>query len=155
MRIGVWALGALLLFQGIAWADDTELLREIEITRAMTDAQRKALVADAMDLSASEAEIFWPLYRDYRNEMSAAGDRFVRLITEFTEDSANLTDEQAAGYLDEWLSVDAQLRQVRNKHVKKFRKKLPASTVLRFFQIDNKLNQLILIQLAEAIPLAE
>jgi hypothetical protein len=143
-----------LLAAGAVWAGDADLMKEIEMTRAITDAERKALVAEAMQLDEGESQVFWKLYRDYRAEMAGVGDRMVDLIVEYGQSYTKLSNAQAAEMLDEWLSIEEEAHKVRRQHVKKFRKELSESTVLQFFQIDNKLTQLIRVQLAAEIPVA-
>ena len=42
----------------------------IEMQRQVTEAQRTMIVTDNVPLTISEAEEFWPLYREYRAEVA-------------------------------------------------------------------------------------
>jgi hypothetical protein len=136
--------------------DDAErdITNEIELTRAAIQLRRQALVTSAMDLGAKEAEVFWPLYREYRMEMLKVNDRFVTLLTSYLESYDNLTDPQANKLLDDYLSIEKARTGVKSKYLSKFRKALPGRKVARFFQIDNKLDAVINADLAANIPLA-
>ena len=59
-----------------------------------------------MDLETKEAEVFWPLYREYRTEMLKVNDRFVTLLTSYLESYDNLTDQQANKLLDDYVSIE-------------------------------------------------
>ena len=83
---------------------------------------------------------YWPLYREYRTEMAKVNDRFVRLLTGYLESYDNLTDEAASKMLGEYLSIDRARNSVKTKYVPLFGKVIPAKQVVRFFQIDNKLD---------------
>lgn len=137
-------------------ADDAErdITNEIELTRAAIQLRRQALVTSAMDLGAKEAEVFWPLYRDYRTEMARVNDRFVTLLTGYLESYDSLTDQQANKLLDDYLGIEKARTGVKGKYLSKFRKVLPGRKVARFFQIDNKLDAVISADLAANIPLA-
>jgi hypothetical protein len=107
-----------------------------------------------MGLTDEQARGFWPAYREYREQMARVGDRLLDVIEEFVEAEASLTDEQATRLLDEFLAAKAQEVSVRRKHARKFRKLLPPSLVLRFFQLENKLDAVVNYELAESVPLA-
>ena len=142
-----------LLITGPAWAAlpgtaDTHAMRA-ELQR-----QRQDIVAGVLDLTDDEALAFWPSYRDYRVEMARLGDRTVKLIDEFVASSDKLTDAQAGRLVDEHLAIQAERVAVRQRHVKVFRKILPATKLARFVQIENKLDATIDQELAMAIPMA-
>ena len=131
-----------------------ELTGDIELTRAAIQVRRQALVTAAMDLQAPEAEIFWPLYREYRVAMAKVNDRFVKLLVGYMQNYDELTDAEAARIMDEYLAIERARNGVKTKYVPRFRDKLPARKVVRFFQFDNKLDSIINADLAGVIPLA-
>jgi hypothetical protein len=135
-------------------SDAGELAGKIELTRAEIQVRRQALVTAAMDLQAPEADIFWPLYRDYRVAMAKVNDRYVKLLMSYLQKYDDLTDVDATRLMDEYLSIERARNGVKAKYVPLFREKLPARKVARFFQVDNKLDAIINADLASVIPLA-
>jgi hypothetical protein len=135
--------------------DDDDFTAETALTRAAIQVRRQALVTAAMDLDGKEAEAFWPLYRDYRNEMAKVGDRLVRLINDYADAYDTITDEQAGKMLDEYLSIQRATNEVKAAWVPRFRQIMPARKVARFFQVDNKLDAVVNSQLAAGIPLVK
>jgi hypothetical protein len=133
---------------------EPDLTSDIELTRASIQLRRQAIVTSVMDLAPKEADAFWPLYREYRLEMAKVGDRVSKLLVQYADQYDTLTDEQAAGIMKEWLSVERAKLGVKDKYVSRFRKILPARKVMRFFQTDNKLDAVINAQLASIVPLA-
>ena len=133
---------------------EPDLTSDIELTRASIQLRRQAIVTSVMDLAPKEADAFWPLYREYRLEMAKVGDRVSKLLVQYAEQYDTLTDEQAAGIMKEWLSVEKAKTSIKDKYVSRFRKILPARKVMRFFQTDNKLDAVINAQLASIVPLA-
>ena len=57
-----------------------EAMEDIQLTRTVIQAERQALVTQAMDLTPEEMQGFWPLYRTYRLEAAKVGDRIVTLL---------------------------------------------------------------------------
>lgn len=47
---------------------------EIEVVRGVLKADRKVVVAEAMQLTEAESAAFWPPYRGYRTEMDKLGE---------------------------------------------------------------------------------
>jgi len=124
------------------------------LTRAAIQVRRQALVTVVMDLGPKEADVFWPLYREYRAEMAKVNDRFVKLLLGYLDNYDTLTDDAASRLLDEYLSIDRARNSVKSKYVPRFGKLIPAKQVARFFQIDNKLDAVINAELAQLVPLA-
>jgi len=76
------------------------------------------------------------------------------LIKEYMQNS-NITEEQADGLSKRWVEVDASVVQLRLKYIPIFRKALSAKGTAMFFQIDRRVQMMIDLQLASAIPLIQ
>jgi hypothetical protein len=134
----------------MAQVSDTDFLQQL---RADIQTDRQALVAANLGLTDAEGEAFWPIYRQYRAEMGAVGDRMQKLIMDYAEVWETPTDEQAGAMIDEFLAIRKQELKVRKSYLKKFRNVLSEVKVARFVQIENKIDAIIAIGLADAIPL--
>jgi len=139
-----------------ATADDNDgdLMSDLALTRAAIQVRRQALVTSAMDLDDKEAQVFWPLYRDYRQAMAKVGDRTTNLIVSYLGTYENLSDDAAKRMLDEYLRIEKERTAVKTKYVSRFRKIMPQRKVARFFQVENKLDAFMNAELAQMIPLA-
>jgi predicted restriction endonuclease len=129
----------------------------IEVTRAAIKAERRAIVSLNLELTNAESQAFWPVYDEYWVQMKKIGDREVLLIEDFAKNYKyeSLSDEKAEEMIKEMLSIMKDENQLKRKYVKKFQKALPAKKVLRYYQIENKLDAMINIDLAATIPLAK
>jgi len=125
----------------------------IQMLRAEVGQDRREVVKHAMLLTESESKIFWPLYDEYRAEMTKLGDRRVRLITDFAANRNSMSEDEASRLTKESLDIDKERIAVKEDYVKKMSKVLSARTVARFFQIDSKLDAIVNAQLAANIPL--
>ena len=135
--------------------EDGDIRKEIQLTRQAIQNERQTMVTQTMDLTPEEADAFWPLYRDWRAKVAGLGDRQVKLITDFSEKYDSLADEDAAAIIDEWISIEDQHLKLTKQHLKRFRKVLPEKKVMRFMQIENKMDAVIEFELAGSIPLAK
>jgi hypothetical protein len=127
---------------------------EIELMRSVAQTERKALVEQAMHLTAEESTAFWPVYNTYRAEIVKVSDQLVKLVTDYAALRDTLTDAQARTLLTDYLAFEQALLTVRKKYVKRFSKVLPMVKVMRFYQVENKLDLLQRLGAASQIPLA-
>ena len=126
---------------------------EIALTRQQIQSDRQEIVASNLQLSDSEAKTFWPLYRAYRQEIAVVGDKYVKVLEDYAANYKTLTNQQASTMLDQSLSILAEENKIMTKHAKKMRETISAKTVARFFQIENQLNNMLRLELADEIPL--
>ena len=102
-----------------------------------------------------QAAGFWPLYREYRGEMDLIGDRIAKLITDFVATYGVMTDEKATAMVAEFLAIQKDTLKVKNKYTPRFTRIMPAKSVLRFYQIENKMDAIVMMDLADQIPLSK
>ena len=126
---------------------------EIEVLRSLLKVDRKVVIAEAMQLTEAESAAFWPRYREYRAEMDKIGDGIVKLVLEYADAYPNVPEDRAEKLLKNYLALENDLVKVRAKHLKKIAKVLPASKVLRFAQLENRLDLALRLQMASAVPL--
>jgi hypothetical protein len=130
-----------------------EAVEEIYLTRAQIQAERQAIVSGAMDLTAEEMEAFWPLYREYRVEAAKIGDRVLALIMRYAANYDEMTDKAADKLVSDFVKIEQARANLKAKFLPRFKKVLPAKKVARFYQVENKLDILILNEMADNVPL--
>jgi len=136
-------------------ADLSEYTAEIEAARTIMKTERKILIMREMTLTAEEAEAFWPLYDNYVNERRALGDLRVKIITDYAANYESMTNELARQLGDDSLKYDTKALKLKKSYLKKFRRIMPEIKVIRYFQLENKLDAIIDFDLAAQIPLME
>jgi len=130
-----------------------EAMEDIQLTRVVIQAERQAIVTRAMDLTPEEMEAFWPVYREYRLEAIKVGDRIITLIQRYAANYDELTDAEADKLLTDFVKIEQTRAGLRAKFLPKFKKVLLPKKVARFYQLEHKLDILILSEIAEAVPL--
>jgi hypothetical protein len=140
--------------QSAAAAAKAQEQEEILFARIDIDSLRQTLVTTGMDLTPVEMQAFWPLYREYRLEAAKFGDRVTAMITTFADNYEQLTDEVADKLLAEFVSIEQARASLKADYLPKFKKVLPPRKVMRFYQIENKLDIAVLADVTEQVPLA-
>ena len=131
----------------------SDLEPAIQMLRQEVGKDRREIVKANMLLTNSEATRFWPIYDEYRADMTKIGDRRVKLITDYAANRNSMSEDEAHRLLKEALDVDKERIELKESYVKKFSKELSARTTARFFQIDQKLDAALDAALAARIPL--
>ena len=127
----------------------------IEVIRQQVAANREALVAENLNLTEAESENFWPVYRRFQNERAGLVDRRVAILTRFRDEFETLDDATAGQLLADALRLEDDKLKLREKFLRDFRKVLPEKKVLRYLQIEHKIDTIIDYDLAQIVPLAE
>jgi hypothetical protein len=135
----------------LAQVSETDMLQQL---RADIQADRQLLVTSNLELTDAEGQAFWPLYREYRAEMGKVGDRLQKLIQDYAKVFESVTPEKATSMVDEMMAIHRDELKVKELYLPKFRKVLPEVKVARFLQIENKIDAIVKLELAGAIPLA-
>ncbi len=132
-----------------------KVTEDLNLTREIIQMKRKAIVALNMELTDYESKAFWPVYDEYWVERKKLGDREVALISDFAKNYVyeSMTNQKAKEMHQEWMSIKKGTVKLQEKYAKRFGKVLPEKKVLRYFQIENKLNLIIDSELSAQIPL--
>ena len=140
-------------FGMLLWAQQSN--DYIELMRSVIKTEKKAAISEVMELSTAEADLFWPLYNEYNEKRYVVNTKLVKLIEEYAANYSKMNDELAKEYWTRNMNIDMELLKLEKSYYKKFLKVLNAQKAFRYFQAENKIENLILAQLALDIPLLE
>jgi hypothetical protein len=153
MKIFVWLwTSCLFLSASSALAQSAE---EIELARTIAETEKKVVVSENMDLTNAESEAFWPVYNNYQADVRKLNTRTIKLLRGYADDYLTLSDERAEEMLKEFLDIQNERVKLKKSYVKKFRKALPPKKLMRYYQVENKIDAMINIDLVKRIPLAK
>ena len=127
----------------------------IELMRQDLNTNITAAMTEGMALTDAQGEIFWPIYRDYRNTQSAIGDRRIALIKDYAENWEKMTQEKAPEIMKASFKIQKDRLGLLEKTAKKVAKELDPITAARFVQVERALSMIIDLQVAAEMPLFE
>jgi hypothetical protein len=116
---GTTVIGILLGYLTLGVAQDKPA-DAMEVLREKLRADKKLVVATALDLTESVARRFWPVYNAYQSDMVAHYDRVLQLIESYARAYRTMTDESATKLLTEFLAIETN-------HVALMKSYVPAS----------------------------
>ena len=147
--VGLIALGAMPALAQDKPADNMQIVRE------KVRADKKLFVGTNMELTEAEAKAFWPVYEKYQDELFLLRSRTAKMIKDYAEAYKDISDEKAAGLLNEFIKIEALGAKVKQAYLPKFRQVLPVKKVVRYYQLENKIQMTLYYELARQIPLVQ
>ncbi len=138
-----------------ALAADEMVKDEVLLTRAVILIDRTQIVLNTLGLNEKEVDAFSPVYVDYWNEMNLINDKLASLILDYADNYENLTDEKSISLLNESLDIQEKKVALKKKYVKNFKKVLTPKKLVQYYQTENKLDAIIMMELAAGVPLVK
>ncbi len=149
MKLLITFLCSIIFFSAQAFADD------LENSRVELAAKKKIMISKSMKLNKNETEAFWKVYADYEKDLSSVAKDGFKLIRKYSNQYKNksITEQSAANMLSESFRLNARELQIKQSYLPRFQEILPNKKVVRFYQIDNKIDSLIGCDIAKKLPL--
>jgi hypothetical protein len=124
-----------------------------ELLRQDLSTQKVAIITEVMQFTDQEAEVFWPLYREFDFERSKIGDETLKLIKDYAENFENLTDEKAVELMNANFDLQEKELQLKRDYLKKFSDIIAPARATKFMQVMNQIDMVVDIQIASQLPL--
>jgi hypothetical protein len=128
---------------------------ETELIRSAFKLEKKAIVAEFLQLSDADAGKFWPIYNNYEQERSAIGTRRINLIETYVEKYQAMDDKTTDQLVKESGTIQKKMIAAREKYYETVRKTVSTSVAARFFQIEDAIDVAIRMQLYSQIPMLQ
>lgn len=127
----------------------------LEIVRSTIKTEKKALIAEVMELSDSENIPFWEVYNEYDEKLYKLNTTYFGVVMDFADNFENMSAEKATEVLNKASKYSIDVAKLEKTYSKKMMKVISPQKTLRFFQAMNKIQVMIDAQLAAEIPLLE
>jgi hypothetical protein len=126
-----------------------------ELLRSDVRTQKVAIITEVMGFTEAEDAAFWPIYREYDNEMAKLGDERVALIAEYARNYEQMTDEVADKLAAKAIDLEGRRRAATAACYDRVKKALSPKTALRFLQVEHQLQLLIDLQISASLPVVK
>jgi len=130
---------------------------KIRETQALVAKEFRQIIREEMMLTDAESKEFWPLYERYSAEKRVINEPYFAGLIEYVDRYYNgdFRDEHAERLMNIYFEVNQGVLRKRQEYVKKFGKVMSSIKVMRFFQLENKVQAEVNAALAVIIPLAD
>lgn len=117
--------------------------------------QKKLLVLDGLKLSNETEVEFLPVYNAYQQDQVKSARTMSAIIVDFSKNYNALTNVKAQELLSKWLDEQQSKLNLKKEYVAKFEKVMSKKELMRYYQIEKKLEAIVENELGKAIPLAK
>jgi len=127
---------------------------EVELVLISKALEKKAIVLANMGLQGETKEKFGKLYDEYQEKLMKQRVEELQLIQTYAKNYGNLTDDKADELIKTWVSSQDTGLVLQKNYMAKFKKIMPSSDVIRYFQIEHRLQIAREAQISSVVPLA-
>ncbi|NVO20351.1 MAG: hypothetical protein HXX13_11655 [Bacteroidetes bacterium] len=113
------------------------------------DAQRVAFITDRLQLTPSEAQVFWPVFNEYDAKRKALTKNFHKAPPGEEKRFEDMSDKEASEAADNQLVEAQKLLDLRKEYHAKFKSVLPAQKVLGLYESEKDFQRHLIDQLKE------
>ena len=87
----------------------------MEIVRSTIKTEKKALIAEVMQLSDEESVVFWPVYNEFEENMYKLNTDYYNIVKEFADNFENMSAEKATYILKKANKYSLDREKLKNK----------------------------------------
>ena len=147
-KIAAVAVAMTMSAAGLALAEVSE-----ELTMKEIQERRTEIVLDNLPMSEEQRKAFDPVYEEYRTEVVKLNKRLIGLIETFAKELDTASDERIDTIIREANSIRDGRVEARKANIDAFENAIGIRRTFRLYQIENKLNAIVAIQIAAIVPL--
>jgi hypothetical protein len=159
LRFLCWVAGATLLCsqacaQTAKPAETDDVRAYFEVLRSDYNATKIRTLNEVLKLTGPEAEVFWPIYRQYEKEMAVVGDEKLALIREFLQHHENgtLNDKNSSALARKWLKNSQARLDLWKKYHRKLSKAVSPIRAAQFLQVEHQMALFVDLGIASEMP---
>jgi hypothetical protein len=149
------AATTLALMMTLAGPAGAQVRDETILTYQILTEEWRDLIGGTLDLSDAEAAAFWPIYEEYGAKKGALWEERIDVIKMFLAGYDTMSPEIARGLLDATFENSGKKLALEREYADKFDDVIPLNKVVRLFQAENKLETMMMMEIAKDIPLAK
>ena len=90
-----------------------------------------------------------------RFAMAREDARLKSLVEKYAQSYKTMTDKVAKELVDEWFDVQTDQLKLQRSYLPEFRKALPDVKVMRYYQLERKIDTVLRYELGSMIPLVQ
>jgi hypothetical protein len=117
--------------------------------------EKKAMVAEFVQVDAAQKDAFWALYDEYETARKDLGKKRIDLLNKYAENYDNLTEEFADSWTKEILSLTKSTDKLLVTYYNKIKKATNAVVALQWWQVEGYILSGIRFSILESVPFPE
>ena len=127
----------------------------IEMLKHDVDQTRIEVMNSVMGLTQEEGQVFWPVYNAYRKKSDEMADKDLALMKEYSAAYWSLTDDQAKDMATRYFDLEVERKKLLAELYKDLTTVVTPVQALKACQVENRLDLILDMQIANELPMVE
>jgi hypothetical protein len=127
----------------------------IELIRTNVRQEKAQILGSVMQLDATEAAKFWPIYAEYDTALSKLNKLRSDNIQDYAKNYDTMSDDKADVLIKKAFEYQKQRSDLLATYYDRFKQSIGAVNAARFLQVENQLLLIIDLQIHSNLPLVE
>ena len=113
------------------------------------EAMKVGFITNKLELTAKEAQTFWPIYNEYSSKMDKLRKTKRSDFEELKNKSENITDKELETFINEVFASKQKELDLQKEYYEKYAKVLPVKKVAMLYQAENQFKRELLRKIKE------
>lgn len=132
-----------------------DLNNYMNLLKSDLSSQKVDIITFNMMFTEKESKTFWPIYKEYEQEMGKLGDARFKIIKDYADNYLSMTDEKAEQIMEQSFAYREARMKLKKELWKTLKDELSATKAAKFIQLENQIQQLIDVKISAELPLIE
>ena len=125
---------------------------EIDLVQAAFGKDKKAIVADFVQLSVTQKDAFWKIYDEYETKRKDLGKERIELLKQYAEQYLTMTSVQADTWTKKVMELQTRTDKLLATYYEKVKGVSDGVVATQFYQIENYILAIIRMSVLQAVP---
>jgi hypothetical protein len=125
---------------------------DVDFIQSIYGKEKKAIVADFIQLEEGKKDAFWKLYDEYETKRKELGKKRISLLEQYANEYLTLDDATTSKLIKEVASLGVQTDKLIATYHVKLEKAAGAKPAAQFFQLEIYFLSVIRVGIMENIP---
>lgn len=128
---------------------------EVDLMQAAFGMDKKAMVAEFVQVDPAQKDAFWKLYDEYETARKALGQERIHLLSDYTAKYDKFTNESADAWTKSVIELSKETDNLIVNYYNKIKKVTNPIVALQFYQVEGYILSGIRVSLLESLPLPD
>ena len=112
--------------------------------RKKIEIQKIAFITKSLDLSSEEAQVFWPVYNNFSDEMKSIKEKIRENMSSMRKDRSSLTEKQVGEIMEQKFKMEQMVLDIKVKFNKEFQKVISNKKIAALYHAEKEFKKELL-----------
>ena len=127
----------------------------IELLKSDVKTDKIAIITEVMAFTEEQAELFWPVYREFEYELDKLSDKRIANIKDFAANFDSLSDAKADELIKSSFNFQEDRLDLNKDFYNQFAVVLTPTVAAKYMQLEHQIQLIIDLSISANLPLAK